>query len=124
MILRNSNEHIAANKVDENMGKSIKYILEKYESDTGNKITKLSYVYDPDPQQYAPGIKHIGSLTERKLACSWCISQAMNYYCDRKMEKVRMPIKIYIEKIKRKNYTEFSEEQVIFDNDTMYLYVF
>lgn len=124
MILRNSNEHIAANKVDENMGRSIKYILEKYESDTGNKITKFSYVYDPDPQQYAPGIKHIGSLTERKLACSWCISQAMNYYCDRKMEKVRMPIKIYIEKIKRKNYTEFSEEQVIFDNDTMYLYVF
>ncbi len=35
-----------------------------------------------------------------------------------------MPIKIYIEKIKRKDYTEFSEEQVIFDNDTMYLYVF
>ena len=74
MILRNSNEHIAANKVDENMGRSIKYILEKYESDTGNKITKFSYVYDPDPQQYAPGIKHIGSLTERKLACSWYIS--------------------------------------------------
>lgn len=124
MILRNSNEHIAANKVDENMGKSIKYILEKYEKDTGNKVTKFSYVYDPDPQQYAPGIKHIGSLTERKLACSWCISQAMNYYCDRKMEKVRMPIKVYIEKIERKDYNEFSEDQIIFDNDTMYLYVF
>lgn len=124
MIIRNSNEHIAANKVDENMGASIKYMLERYEKQTGITVTKFSYVYDPDPQQYAPGIRHLGSLTERKLACSWCISYAMNYYCDRKFEKVRMPIKIYTEKFTRKNYTEFSEEQVVFDNDTMYLYIY
>lgn len=124
MIIRNSNEHIAANKVDENMGASVKYMLERYEKQTGIAVTKFSYVYDPDPQQYAPGIGHLGSLTERKLACSWCISYAMDYYCDRKFEKVRMPIKIYTEKFTRKNYTEFSEEQVVFDGDTMYLYVY
>lgn len=124
MIIRNTNEHISANKVDENMGKMIKYMVERYEQDTGNTVSKFSYVYDPDPQQYAPGIKHIGSLTERKLACSWCILEAMNYYCQRNFEKVRMPIKVYTEKFTRKNYTSFSEEQVIFDGDTMYLYVF
>lgn len=124
MILRNSNEHIAANKVDENMGVTIKYMLDEYEKETGITVTKFSYIYDMDPQQYAPGIKHIGSLTERKFACSWCISQATNYYCQRKFEKVRMPINIYIEKIPKKDYTGFSEEQVIFDNDTLYLYVY
>lgn len=124
MILRNSNEHIAANKVDENLGVTIKYMLDEYEKKTGITVTKFSYLYDHDPQQFAPGISHIGSLTERKFACSWCISEAMNFYCQRKFEKVKMPIDIYIQKIPKKDYKGFSEEQVIFDNDTLYLYVY
>lgn len=124
MILRNSEEHIAANKVDQNMGLTIKYILDEYENKTGINVTKFSYVYDPNPQQYAPGIRKIGSLTERKIACSWCITQAMDYYCNRKFEKIRMPIKIYTERFPRNDYTCFSEEQVIFDNDTLYLYIY
>lgn len=124
MVIRNTSEHIAANRVDENMGLTIKLMLEEYEKESGNKITKFAYIYDSDPQQYAPNIKHIGSLTERKLACSWCISEAINFYCDRNLEKVRMPIKIYTENFIYKDYTCFSEEQILFSNDTMYLCVY
>ena len=90
-IVQNVAEHIASNRVEENMGKAIKYKLDNYEKETGRNVTKFAYVYDKDPKQYAAGIKPIGSLTERKLACSWSILQAMNYYCERKLERVKMP---------------------------------
>ena len=123
-IMQNITEHIASNRVEENMGKTIKYALDKYEEETGNTITKFAYAYDKTPQQYAVGIRPIGSLTERKLACSWSISQAINFYCERKLEKVRMPIEIYTEKMIDKDYTEFSEEQLAFEGDTLYMLVY
>lgn len=123
-LMQNITEHIAANRVDENTGKTIKYALEQYETETGNKVTKFSYIYDKNPQQYATGIKPIGSLTERKFACSWCVVQAMNFYCERKFEVVRMPMDIYNEKVPKKDYKEFSEEQLIFDGDTLYLIIY
>lgn len=123
-IMQNITEHIAANRVDENMGKTIKYALEQYEKETGNKITKFSYTYDRNPQQYAVGIKPIGSLTERKFACSWSIVSTVNFYCERKFEVIRkIPETSTIETLS-KDYTEFSEEQLIFDKDTMYMIIY
>lgn len=123
-IMQNITEHIASNRVEENMGKTIKYAIEKYEGETGKKVTKFSYVYDKSPQQYAVGIRSIGSMTERKLACSWSILQAMNYYCERKFERVKMPTRIYIDKFLDKDYKEFSEEQIVFEDDTIYMLVY
>ncbi len=123
-IMQNITEHIASNRVEENMGKTIKYAIERYEQQTGNTITKFAYCYDQNPQQYAVGIKPIGSLTERKLACSWSISEAINFYCDRKLDKVRISTQVYSEKMIYKDYKEFSEEQLVFDGDTLYMLVY
>ena len=68
-------------RVEENMGKTIKYALEKYEKETGNKVTKFAYAYDRKPQQYA-------------------------------------------ENMMDKDYEEFSEEQLVFKGDTLYMLVY
>lgn len=68
-------------RVEENMGKTIKYALEKYEKETGNKVTKFAYAYDRKPQQYA-------------------------------------------ENMMDKDYEEFSEEQLVFKGDTLYILVY
>ena len=123
-LMQNVTEHIAANRVDENMGKTIKYAIEKYEKETGNKVTKFSYTYDPNAQQYAVGIKPIGSLTERKFACSWSVLQAMRFYCERDFELTRVAYDENYEKVFRRDYKEFSEEQLIFLEDTLLLVVY
>lgn len=125
-LMQNITEHIAANRVDENMGKTIKQAIERYEEKTGIKVTKFSYTYDLNPQQYAVGIKPIGSLTERKFACSWCIFQAMEFYCERDFTLVGVKIerKSETEKLIRKDYEEFSEEQLIFIDDTLLLVIY
>ena len=123
-IMQNITEHIASNRVEENMGKTIKYALEKYEKESGKKVTKFAYAYDKHPQQYAVGIREIGSLTERKIACSWSILQAMNYYCERSFEKVRMPTRVFVEHMIDKDYNEFTEDQLVFEGDTLYFLVY
>ena len=123
-IMQNITHHIAANKVDDNEGMIIKHAIENHEKETGNKVTKFSYVYDKNPQQFATGIKPLGSLTERKLACSWSIVQAMNYYCDRKFERVKMPTNIFIDKFMNKDDDAFYEEQLYFEKDTVYMLVY
>lgn len=131
-IVRNSTEHIAANKVDENDGMQIKYLIEEYENKTGIKVTKFGYKYDFEPQQFAVGIKPMQSLTERKLACSWCILYAMDYYCERDFELVDFDTSILIEEQDEGNmyhngnqdYKSFSSEQIKFKNDTVYMVVY
>lgn len=131
-IVINSTEHIAANKVDENDGMQIKYLIEKYEKETGIKVTKFGYKYDFDPQQFAVGIKPMQSLTERKLACSWCILYAMDYYCERNFELVEFDTSILLEEQNKENiyrngnqdYKAFSSEQIKFKNDTVYMVVY
>ena len=131
-IVLNTSEHIAANKVDETQGKQIKYLVDKYEQETGNKVTKFAFEYDTNPQQFAEGIKPMQSLTERKLACVWCIEYAVEYYCQRSFELVNYNFSIMMSDDKdmmnrtnkNQDYTCFLEEQIIFKDNTMYMLVY
>lgn len=130
-IIRNTTEHIAANKVDENDGKTINYLIEKYEEKNNIKVTKFGYTYDFEPQQFAVGIEHMQSLTERKLACSWCVLYAMDYYCQRDFELVQFDTSVLRENEEEslnrngnRNYEVFSDEQIIFKDDTIYMIIY
>ena len=131
-IVRNTTEHIAANKIDADEGRQIKYMIDKYEEETGNKVTKFAYKYDMNPQQYATGIKHMESLTERKLACVWCIEYAMQYFCERDLEWAHFSSYIFREdnndrmyrNIENKDYNCFSQDQIIIKDDTIYMIVY
>ena len=132
-IVINTSEHIAANKIDETQGKQIKYLVDKYEQKTGNKITKFAFEYDQNPQQFAEGIKPMQSLTERKLACVWCIEYAVDYYCERNFKLTDYNYGIIMNNDKdmmsrvnnrNKDYTCFLEEQIMFKDDTMYMLVY
>lgn len=124
MLLQNSAQHIAANKVDANMGYSIKYKVERYEAETGNKITKFAYMHDINPSQYGNEVKKIGSLTERAFGCHWSVVEAVNYYLDRNLEEVPFLYEIYFGKMEKNNYSSYSEEQIFFENDTLYMVIY
>ena len=124
-FMRNSNEHIAANKVDDNMGATVNRLVEEYEQKTGITVTKFAYKYDVNPSKYATGIKHLVSLTERKIMQSWCIVESASFYCNKHFEKgFKMPDSIYDKYFSGKDYDCFSEEQIVFEGDTMYMYVY
>ena len=122
-LIRNTTEHIAANRVENNNGKTIKAMVDEYEKSTGNKITKLGYRRDLYPNYYSIGIKKIGSLTERKFACNWSATEIVEFYLERDLELVPYSIELFKENF-HKNYDEFREEQITFKENTMYMVIY
>ena len=114
--------HIATNKIDDNMGIAIKYQLEEYERETGNIVTKVAYYRDASHRDYHYGWdKKYSSFAQRAFDNYFCIVEALNYYCDRKFEDVPMTQKVYDENFKGKNWNAYSDEQLVFIEDTMYI---
>lgn len=114
--------HIATNKIDENMGKTIKYQIESYEKNTNNKITKVAYYRDKNHRDFHYGwdFKY-SSFSQRAFDNYFCIIEALNYYCNRKFEKVPMKEAIYNEYFANKDWDAYSPEQIVFKDDTMYI---
>lgn len=114
--------HIATNKVDDNMGISIKYKLEQYEKESGNTVTKVAYYRDLKHRDFNYGYnKKFSSFTQRAFDNYFCIVEALNYYCNRKFEATKMDEKIYMENFAGKNWDTYSDEQIVFNEDTMYI---
>ena len=88
-----------------------------------HKVTKFAYAFDENPQQYSEKIRKIGSLTERKFACPWCVQEALEFYTGRKFEKVNMPLGVFM-KFNKSDYTEFSEEQLQFSGDILNMLIY
>ena len=120
----NGYEHLKAFEIDEKMGKEICEIVKDYEKNSGKEVKKFAYYYDKNPQVFANGILPLGSLTERKFAMTWCIKESFNYYCNKELEEVPFSSKVYYENFHGKDYTEFSKEQIIFVDDTLYIYIY
>ena len=118
----NSYEHLKAFKIDEENGKRINKVVKEYEESTGKEIKKIAYYHDVEEQKYEEGIKPLGPLTERKFAVP--IVESLNYYCNKKLELVPFSVKVYYKYFVGKNYTKFSEEQLVFIDDTLYMCVY
>ena len=114
--------HIATNKIDANMGIAIKYKIEEYEKETGNKVTKVGYKRDTNHRDYHYGWdKKYSSFGQRAFDNYYCIIEALNYYCDRKFEAVRMDEEVYEKYFAGKDWQAYSDEQIVFVEDTMYI---
>ena len=123
MLLRNSTWHTIANTVDQSYGYIIKSKIENYEKETGNRITKFAYAYDIDGNYFASGIKEMGSLTESALACPWSIKESLSYYTGRKL-KLDFYSDELIKEQAELDYDYFSDDLIVFIDDTMYILVY
>lgn len=114
--------HIATNKIDANMGIAIKYKIEEYEQETGNIVTKVGYYRDASHRDFHYGWnKKYSSFAQRAFDNYYCIIEALNYYCDKDFERVGMDAEIYNKYFKGKNWQAYSDEQIVFVDDTMYI---
>ena len=114
--------HIATNKIDANMGIAIKYKIDEYEKETGNTVTKVGYYRDARHRDFCYGWnKKYSSFAQRAFDNYYCIIEALNYYCDKEFEKVPMDSEVYYKYFMGKNWQAYSDEQIVFVEDTMYI---
>ena len=54
----------------------------------------------------------------------WCITESVSYYCNKKLLGVYLPGEVYFTYFSDKNYMEFSEDQIVFIDDTMNMCIY
>ena len=114
--------HITTNKIDANMGLFIKYKIEEYEKDTGNIVQKVKFHKAANHKPFYYGVnKELSSFSKRAFDNYFCILEALNYYCNRHYKGLCMTEDEFEKLFKDKEWDTYSDDQIVFENDTMFL---
>lgn len=109
---------------DKVYGEIINKIINNYEKENNIKIKKIEFCYDSEPTGNYQGIIKTSEPTNRGFSGDWTIDNIFNYYCPNHNFSKEYNQKIYKTKFKSKNWDDFSEEQIIFENDTLYFCIY
>lgn len=97
--------------------------IEEYEEDNDVLIDKIYYARDRDVAYYYYfGFNN--DVNIRLMAIDWAMECAISYKLDRKINFSNIATEDYNKYFKDKNYDEFNIEQLVFENDVLYLLVY
>ena len=118
-----SQSNIEENKIDNEVGYKIKEIVENYEKEKNIKITEVAVINDTNRSFYTS--KQIeNTFTERSTANYYCIKEVIEYYLQRPIIITNMDKETYDSNFKDRDWDEFSEEQIIFKDNIMYMCIY
>ena len=117
-------QHRIANELDKYETLKINEYIEKYEKESGIKVTKMAQCRDKDVTWTYNELSNISLFTHRALMIWWCNVETVNYYTNRNLERIKMNEEIYEKNFKNKNWDKLEEEQFIFNNDTLYYCIY
>ena len=103
----------------QNIGKKIK----DYENNTGIKINKISVYKDKNARYSYKNLFVTGDINITSFATDWSDANAICYFNNIKLEKVENNDNLK-EYFKEKDWDNFSDEQITFENDTVNVCVF
>lgn len=112
------------NLADEIRSDYVGQAISDYQDNTGNIVTKIAFyqdasiTYPPYPDLYCDG-----DLIVSSFYTSWSDISALNYYLGTDYQKIDREEK-YIEYFSNKDWWRLSQEQLIFDGDTLHLCVY
>lgn len=111
---------IVINKMDDIEAKQIVEIMKKYQNDNNIIIKKVGYQCDKNPSLVYPGVEFINAMTVRSMHTDWSLVNYLSYYLEQDLSLTSVSDNIRDYCVKR-DWDYFSEEQIIFDNDQMYI---
>ena len=112
------------NVLDEYRYDYIGQAIEEYQESSGNEIKKIAFY--TDAERTSPAYFDLydqGSLVVSAFYRSWSELTALNYYLDTSYEKADQSDE-YVEYFASKDWNQLSQEQLIFDGDTLHLCIY
>lgn len=103
----------------QNIGKKIK----EHENNTGIKINKISVYKDKNARYSYKNLFVTGDINITSFATDWSDANAICYFNNIKLEKVENNDNLK-EYFKEKDWDNFNDEQITFENDTVNVCVF
>lgn len=110
----------AVNRLDKNMMLTINGLIREYEKESGNKISKISFYEDRFNSDYYGDVLDIGVNVSSSMSTDWSRLAALNWYCGTDYTEAE-PLPGYREYFIEKDWSSFSEDQLIFEGDTLHL---
>lgn len=114
---------IIINKMDDVEAKRIVEIIKDYQDSNNIIIKKIGYQYDKHPIVVYSGSEYINAMTVRSMHIDWSAINYLSYYLaqDLSLTSVREDVKEYCS---TRDWKRFTSEQIIFDNDQLYICVY
>lgn len=108
------------NYIDKQQATQIINKINIYEEQTGNKITKIAFYQDKSTAYVYPDIKASGDINIRAFSKDWVTTAIINYYSGRQLENIKGSEHL-VQNFKEHDWSEYNQEQIIFENDTIHL---
>ena len=108
------------NKNDSSITMQVKEQIDEYEKQTGNVITDLSWYEDEKPQYTYKGIFVTSDMNVKSYSSDWSTVEILKYYLKREIKLVKKDENLEKE-FKSKNWDEFDEKQIVFENNKLHL---
>lgn len=114
--------HIATNKIDQEYAYNVYSEILKYEDKTGNTVTQIATVNDEIPMWKNRYVEYYSyNINERAYINQWSDVSLINFVSGNIYQKIDMDEMIYDTLFKGKDWDYYCpEEQLYFENDTMY----
>lgn len=114
---------IIINKMDDVEAKKIVEIIKDYQESNNTIIKKVGYQYDKHPVVVYPGTEYINAMTVRSMHIDWSAINYLSYYMEQDLylTTVSEDVKEYCS---IRDWNDFREEQIIFDNDKIYICIY
>lgn len=115
-----STDRYKVNAVDYEVTKKICHSIDEYEEKTGNKVDKIAIYNDKEIEYSYNGIFITGDINLKAYSKEWGVLSIIEYYYDRKLTQVETDA-VKQEEFGKKNWTSFSNDQLIFEGNTLHL---
>ena len=106
------------NKNDQKNTMQIAEQIKSYEETTGNIITELSWYEDEKPNYTYNGIFATSDMNVKSYSSDWSTVEILKYFLKRDIKLVKKDTNLTKE-FKNKNWDEFDEEQIVFEDNKM-----
>ena len=115
-----STDRYKLNAVDYEVTKKICHSIDEYEEKTGNKVDKIAIYKDKEIEYSYNGIFITGDINLKAYSKEWGVLSIIEYYSNRKLTQVEIDT-VKQEEFGKKNWTSFSNDQLIFEENTLHL---
>lgn len=115
-----SSEMLSTNYLDRNIAKTIIKEIEKYEKETGINVENIGLALDKKAMQIYDSQNWLGVITTRSMGTEWAAKETIEFYSGKKYNKIDVPIN-YKERFLQNDWNLFDKEQLIFDENNLYI---
>ena len=111
---------IATNYLDKNIAQEINNEINKYETKTGIHIENIGLTFDKNITVNYDGQRWLGVINTRSMATEWAAIETIELYSGKYYNQVEVPTK-YQEEFAQKDWNYFDKEQLIFEENNLYI---